>query len=81
MTHQELVERGAHEITLGESMVEKGKEKIALGKQFMDLAHKKITDEKAIFTEVAQENQVAAESQTPVIESILPENTQMSLGI
>ena len=51
------------------------------GKQFMDLAHKKITDEKAIFTEMTQENQVAAESQTPVIESILPENTQMSLGI
>lgn len=70
MAHQELVERGAHEITLGESMIEKGKEKIALGKQFMELAHKKITDEKAIFTDVAQENQAAAESQTPVIDQM-----------
>lgn len=74
MTHQELVERGAHEITLGESLVEKGKEKIVLGKQFMELAHKKITDEKAIFEDVAQdvaqENQAAVESQTPVIDQM-----------
>lgn len=71
MTHQELVERGAHEITLGESMVEKGNEKIALGKQFMELAHKKITDEKSIFQDVKAENHAA-------VESVAPEN---SLGL
>lgn len=82
MSHQQLVERSVTEITAGEQMVERGRAKIELGKQFMDLAQKKITDEKAIFEDVKSDvqNEVAAENHEAV-KSILPENTQMSLGI